>query len=239
MASAPGGGRAYALPMAVVPVQCWLRTFTVEFAGGAASCFVINHRERQWLITAKHVADAAVKNGAAALTLTGENGIDGELLGELAPVPLVERGSDIGVFDLGGKKIVLDNMTLVPSADGVTLSQEAFFPGLPAAEHSAPDGPASDFVNLIQDHVPRHTGPEAVIARLPAVRNRVTAGEYRRSDRLDHRRPQSPRLLVRPAGLRRSGWDRLEVARTWSDQRVLAAPHRRREGAPRRKATWA
>lgn len=117
--------------MAVVPLQCWLRTFKVEFAGGAASCFVINHRERQWLITAKHVADAAVKNGVAALTLTGENGIDGELLGELVPVPLVKRGPDIAVFDLGGKKIVLDNMTLVPSADGVALSQEAFFLGYP------------------------------------------------------------------------------------------------------------
>ena len=102
--------------MAVVPVQCWMRTFKVEFIGGAASCFVINHRDRQWLITAKHVADAAVKNGVAALTLTGENGLDVEMSGPLAPVPLVEDGPDIAVFDLGGKKIVRDDMTLVPSA---------------------------------------------------------------------------------------------------------------------------
>lgn len=117
--------------MAVVPVQCWMRTFKVEYAGGAASCFVINHRDRQWLITAKHVADAAVENGAAALTLTGENGLDVELSGELVHVPLVEQGPDVVVFDLAGRKIVLDNMTLVPSADGIQLSQEVFFLGYP------------------------------------------------------------------------------------------------------------
>lgn len=117
--------------MAVVPVQCWMRTFKVEFTGGAASCFVINHRDRQWLITAKHVAGAAVKNGAGALTLTGENGLDVELSGDLVPVPLIEQGPDVAVFDLAGKKVVLENMTLVPSADGVALSQEAFFLGYP------------------------------------------------------------------------------------------------------------
>jgi hypothetical protein len=122
---------AYALSMAVVPVQCWMRTFKVEFTGGAASCFVINHRDRQWLITAKHVADAAVQNGVADLTLTGENGLDVELSGSLVPVPLVQDGPDIAVFDLGEMKIVRDDMTLVPSADGVALSQEVFFLGFP------------------------------------------------------------------------------------------------------------
>jgi hypothetical protein len=117
--------------MAVVPVQCWLRTFKVELSGGAASCFVISHRDRQWLITAKHVADAAVKNGAAALTLTGENGLGVELSGELVHVPLVEQGPDVVVFDLGGRQIVRDDMTLVPSSDGVILSQEVFFLGYP------------------------------------------------------------------------------------------------------------
>lgn len=125
------GGTAYPPRMAVVPVQCWMRTFKVEFAGGAASCFAINHRDRQWLVTAKHVADAAVKNGAAALTLTGENGLNVELSGPLVNVPLVQEGPDVTVFDLGGKKIVRDDMTLVPSADGIQLSQEVFFLGYP------------------------------------------------------------------------------------------------------------
>ncbi|GLP76388.1 hypothetical protein TUM20983_34980 [Mycobacterium antarcticum] len=142
---------AYARPMAVVPVQCWMRTFKVEFTGGAASAFVINHRDRQWLITAKHVADAAVQNGVAALTLTGENGLDVELSGPLAPVPLVGAGPDIAVFDLGGKKVVLDNMTLVPSADGVALSQEVFFLGFPL------------------------TGTLPLMGRLPAVRRGIVS----------------------------------------------------------------
>jgi hypothetical protein len=137
--------------MAVVPVQCWMRTFKVEFIGGAASCFVINHRDRQWLITAKHVADAAVKNGVAALTLTGENGLDVEMSGPLAPVPLVEDGPDIAVFDLGGKKIVRDDMTLVPSADGIMLSQEVFFLGYPL------------------------TGTLPLMGRLPAVRRGIVS----------------------------------------------------------------
>lgn len=108
-----------------------MRTFKVEFAGGAASCFVINHRDRQWLITAKHVADDAVQNGVADLTLTGENGLDVELSGPLMPIPLVQDGPDITVFNLGEMKIVRDDMTLVPSADGVALSQEVFFLGFP------------------------------------------------------------------------------------------------------------
>jgi hypothetical protein len=128
-----------------------MRTFKVQFTGGAASCFVINHRDRQWLITAKHVADAAVKNGAAALTLTGENGLDVELSGKLVHVPLVEQGPDVVVFDLGGRKIVRDDMTLVPSADGVTLSQEVFFLGYPL------------------------TGTLPLMGRLPAVRRGIVS----------------------------------------------------------------
>jgi hypothetical protein len=126
-----------------------MRTFKVEFIGGAASCFVINHRDRQWLITAKHVADAAVKNGVAALTLTGENGLDVEMSGPLAP------GPDIAVFDLGGKKIVRDDMTLVPSADGIMLSQEVFFLGYPL------------------------TGTLPLMGRLPAVRRGIVCPSER------------------------------------------------------------
>lgn len=84
--------------------------FKVEFTGGAASCFAINHQDRQWLITAKHVADAAVRNGTANLTLTGETGVDVELSGPLVPVPLVEDGPDIAAFDLGGMRIVRDDL---------------------------------------------------------------------------------------------------------------------------------
>jgi len=128
-----------------------LRTFKVEYAGGAASCFVINHQDRQWLVTAKHVADTAAKNGAAALSLTGENGLDVELSGPLVPVSLVEAGPDIAVFDLRGKKIVRDDMTLVPSADGVMLSQEVFFLGYPL------------------------TGTLPLMGRLPAVRRGIVS----------------------------------------------------------------
>ncbi|MFA1706034.1 serine protease [Mycobacterium intracellulare] len=117
--------------MAVVPLQCWMRTFKVEFTGGSASCFVVTHRDRQWLITAKHVVDAAVRHGAYTFTLTGENGLAVELAAPMVPVPLVEAGPDIAVFSLGDNKIVRDDMTLVPSAVGVALSQEVFFLGYP------------------------------------------------------------------------------------------------------------
>lgn len=141
----------YAQLMAVVPVQCWMRTFKVDFTGGAASAFVINHRDRQWLITAKHVADAAVRNGVAALTLTGENGLDVELSGPLVSVPLIEDGPDIAVFELGGMKIVREDLTLVPSADGIALSQEVFFLGFPL------------------------TGTLPLMGRLPAVRRGIVS----------------------------------------------------------------
>lgn len=121
----------YALPMSVVPVQCWMRTFKVEFAGGSASCFVVTHRDRQWLITAKHVVDAAVKNGANTLELTGENGLSVELKAPMEFVPLVGDGPDIAVFSIGDHKIVRDDLQLVPSADSLALSQEVFFLGYP------------------------------------------------------------------------------------------------------------
>ena len=117
--------------MAVVPVQCWMRTFKVEFPGGAASCFVVTHRDRQWLITAKHVADAAVQNGSATFTLSGENGMTVEVSSPMVRVPLVEEGPDIVVFSIADKRIVRDDMTLVPSAQGLMLSQEVFFLGYP------------------------------------------------------------------------------------------------------------
>jgi hypothetical protein len=117
--------------MSLVPVQCWLRTFKAEYAAGAASCFVVTHRDRQWLITAKHVADAASNNGAAALSLSGENALDIELSTQMERLPLVGEGPDVAVFSIGDTKIVRDDMSLLPSSDGVVLSQEAFFLGYP------------------------------------------------------------------------------------------------------------
>ena len=108
-----------------------MRTFKVEFTGGSASCFVLTHRDRQWLITAKHVVDAAVQHGADTLALTGENGMAVALTAPMVHVPLVEAGPDIAVFSIGDNTIVGDDLTLVPSADGVALSQEVFFLGYP------------------------------------------------------------------------------------------------------------
>ncbi|MGV0907988.1 trypsin-like peptidase domain-containing protein [Mycobacterium novum] len=108
-----------------------MRTFKIEFTGGSASCFVVTHRDRQWLITAKHVADAAMQSGATEIILSGENGLDVELSAPLVQIPLVEEGPDIVVFSLGGTKIVRDDLTLVPSSVGVALSQEVFFLGYP------------------------------------------------------------------------------------------------------------
>jgi hypothetical protein len=116
--------------MSLVPVQCWMRTFKADFAGGAASCFVVTHRDRQWLITAKHVADAAARLGAAALSLSGENGLDIAVSTQMRRV-VVAEGPDVAVFSLGDNKIVRDDLTLLPSSDGVVLSQEVFFLGYP------------------------------------------------------------------------------------------------------------
>lgn len=117
--------------MSLVPAQCWMRTFKVDFDGGSASCFVVTHRERQWLITAKHVADLAARNGSATLTLSGETGLNVELSTPLEDVPLVSDGADTAVFSLGANMIARDDMTLFPSSDGVVLSQEVFFLGYP------------------------------------------------------------------------------------------------------------
>lgn len=90
--------------MAIVPVQCWLRTFKIIGGGVAGTCFVISRHDRQWLITAKHVIDDAVSAGATSFQLTGG---DGQTVAAIQPVfvPLLQPGPDIAVFSLGDQKI--------------------------------------------------------------------------------------------------------------------------------------
>lgn len=117
--------------MSVVPVECWLRTFRLEGAGGSASCFVISRHDRQWLVTAQHVIDAIRANGGDTLALFGEHDQHVELNAGLPQVPLGEPGPDVAVFALGDHKIAPDHLTLVPSSHGVALSQDAYFLGYP------------------------------------------------------------------------------------------------------------
>src|SRR5271167_1158135 len=120
--------------MAIVPVQCWLRTFRISGGSTSGTCFVISRHERQWLITAKHVIDMAVAAGVTSFHLYGG---DGKTVANVQPevVPLLTSGPDISVFSLGEQKFVSDDMTLIPSAQGqvqgLILSQEVFFLGYP------------------------------------------------------------------------------------------------------------
>lgn len=120
--------------MAIVPVQCWLRTFKIVGGGTAGTCFVISRHDRQWLVTAKHVIDGAVAAGVTSFDLIGGEGKVAASI-QPVPVPLTQPGPDIAVFSLGDQKIVREDMTLVASADGVILSQEAFFLGYPLPWH--------------------------------------------------------------------------------------------------------
>lgn len=120
--------------MAIVPVQCWLRTFKIVGGGTAGTCFVISRHNRQWMVTAKHVVDDAVDAGATSFELIGGEGQTSASVQPI-PVPLLESGPDIAVFSLAGVELVRDELTLVTSADGVVLSQEAFFLGYPLPWH--------------------------------------------------------------------------------------------------------
>ncbi len=115
--------------MAIVPSQCWYRTFKIECGGHSATCFVISHRERQWLVTAKHFVDAAPKE-SAPFVVTQHRGREVTGL-KIEAIPLVEPGADISVFSLGDAKLVNDNLTLVAGADGLVLSQDVYFLGYP------------------------------------------------------------------------------------------------------------
>jgi hypothetical protein len=43
--------------VAIVTVECWLRTFKLIGGDVAGTCFVITHHGDQWLVAAKHVID--------------------------------------------------------------------------------------------------------------------------------------------------------------------------------------
>ncbi|MGO9033329.1 S1 family peptidase [Mycobacterium sp.] len=115
--------------MALVPAQCWLRTFKITAGTHSATCFVISRHDRQWLITAKHFIDGALPGGGA-MTLHRHQGDVNEQVQPL-PVPLTQPGADIAVFSFGDTKLVDESMTLTPSAGGLVLSQQAFFLGYP------------------------------------------------------------------------------------------------------------
>jgi hypothetical protein len=126
--------------MAIVPAQCWVRTFKIVGGPVAATCFVISRHERQWLITAKHVIDQATAAGANSFYLSGGDGktvLDGF---NPVVVPLLQSGPDIFVFSLGDQKVVDEQMTLVPSANGLILSQEVFFLGYPLPDRQQLSG---------------------------------------------------------------------------------------------------
>jgi hypothetical protein len=115
--------------MPLVPAQCWLRTFKITAGTHSATCFVISRHGRQWMITAKHFIDRALPGGGA-MTLHRHQGDVNEQV-QPVPVPLTHPGADIAVFSLGDTKLVDESMTLIASADGLVLSQQAFFLGYP------------------------------------------------------------------------------------------------------------
>jgi hypothetical protein len=67
-----GGGTIWCV--ALVPTECWFRTFNIAGGGYSATCFVIPRHDRQWLITAKHFIDDVAKNSNGSLHLFTHDG---------------------------------------------------------------------------------------------------------------------------------------------------------------------
>jgi hypothetical protein len=117
--------------MPLVPAQCWLRTFKLSIGTYSGTAFVISRHDRQWLITAKHIVDAAAALGNYAVNLTGHQGGQPLVNAGLFPVPVTEPGADVAVFSLGDEKIAREDLPLTASAGGVYMSQDVFFLGYP------------------------------------------------------------------------------------------------------------
>jgi hypothetical protein len=117
--------------MPLVPAQCWLRTFKLSIGPVGGTAFVISRHDRQWLITAKHVVDAAAAGGHHTINLTGHEGGHPLVNAGLDVVPVTEPGSDVAVFSLRDQKIAREDLPLTASADGVCMSQDVFFLGYP------------------------------------------------------------------------------------------------------------
>jgi hypothetical protein len=130
--------------MALVPAQCWVRTFKITAGNQSATCFVISRHDRQWVITAKHFIDGALPPSGGAMTLHRHQGDVNEQV-QPQRVPMTEPGADIAVFALGDTKLVDESLTLVPSAHGLVLSQQVFFLGYPLPDR-VPLGSSLPFV---------------------------------------------------------------------------------------------
>lgn len=113
----------------LIPDLAVRRTLKLQDSAGKllGSCFTINRRDRQWLVTAQHVVDIVADPYEDLRVITQA----GEELGELDQVNLTAPGPDIAVFDLNGRVVTPD--FLLPPADPehFFLSQDAYFLGYP------------------------------------------------------------------------------------------------------------
>jgi S1-C subfamily serine protease len=98
------------------------RVFHLKFGHGTGTCFAIDFDGRQYLVTAKHVIASLIDNDPIEIYFNGNwEKIVVRLIGH-------HPTADISVFCLD---ILLANLKLEPSSNGIIYGQDTFFLGFP------------------------------------------------------------------------------------------------------------
>ncbi len=112
--------------------------FLIRYGEGTATCFVLNHEDRQYIVTAKHVVSAIEETDTVDLYHSGR--------WKSLPVRLVGHGAgNIDVSVLAGSHSIGSETPLPASCLGITLGQDTFFLGFPYGMKAEAPGFNDDF----------------------------------------------------------------------------------------------
>jgi hypothetical protein len=106
-------------------LHCYARTLRIVTSKGYSSSFVMNHKGRQWLVTASHVVDELGDNDVIEV-----HGQDGEKHSGLERLPRISA-ADVAVFRLWTEDADFGPPLEPYGADGVFATQDAYFLGFP------------------------------------------------------------------------------------------------------------
>lgn len=107
----------------MLPMEVADRTLHISFGDGTGTCFVFDHRNKQYLITARHVVEG-IKDDDIVQISVNENWhpIKVKLVGH----------SDVDVSVLAtSEKLAHPEMIMEPAIGGFYIGQEVFFVGFP------------------------------------------------------------------------------------------------------------
>lgn len=114
------------------------RTFHIRYGSQVATCFTVDHADRQYLVTARHVIEGFPASGEVSLFRNG-----GWYSVSCQRVGFARDGIDIAV--LAPPTQISPTFTCSPTSAGLAVGQDAFFLGFPYGLRTDAPGLNGDF----------------------------------------------------------------------------------------------